>query len=67
MLLAQSGLTTKWRREFFPPPNECTNPSPKGEYRPLVSMTPRPEHVMKEEIDIQSQCGLCSLLAPTNI
>lgn len=67
MLLAQSGLTTKWRREFFPPPNECTNPSPKGEYRPPVNMTPCPEHVMKEENDIKSQCGPRTLLAPTNI
>ncbi|KAK8400335.1 hypothetical protein O3P69_003199 [Scylla paramamosain] len=31
--LAQSGLTTKWRREFFPPPNECTRPTVKGPRR----------------------------------
>lgn len=33
MLMAQSGLLAKWRREFFPPPNECTKPSPKGPRR----------------------------------
>lgn len=56
MWLAQCGFTTKWRREFFPPPNECTKPSPKGKYHP-----PRPAHMTPNRVHHNSSLIVCFL------